>query len=79
MPDCPSGGCDFFGVDRAASFGSRLRGYLNITADMVGLPVHFGFYADDAVALSIYDKNNRAYPVINRPPRLGFPDLSHDQ
>ncbi|WP_375768422.1 outer membrane exchange protein TraA [Archangium gephyra] len=73
VPGCPSGGCDFANVDRAASFGSRFRGYLNITPDMLGLPVHFGFYSDDAVALTLYDRSNRAYPVINRPPRTGFP------
>ncbi|WNG40438.1 hypothetical protein F0U61_47210 [Archangium violaceum] len=73
VPGCPSGGCDFFGVNPASSFATRLRGYLNVTSDMVGLPVHFGFYADDAVALVIFDKSSRAYQVINRPPRLGFP------
>ncbi|WP_395811134.1 outer membrane exchange protein TraA [Archangium minus] len=73
VPGCPNGGCDFFGVNPASSFASRLRGYLNVTPDMVGLPVHFGFYADDAVALVIYDNSSRAYQIINRPPRIGFP------
>ncbi len=72
VPGCPDGGCDFFGVNRAAAFATRLRGYLNITSDMVGLPVHFGFYADDAVAFSIYDNTPQRYQIINRPPRLGF-------
>ncbi|PTL83502.1 hypothetical protein DAT35_13860 [Vitiosangium sp. GDMCC 1.1324] len=73
VPGCPSGGCDFSGVNPSASFASRLRGYLNVTSDMVGLPVHFGFYADDAVALTIYDRSGLIYPVLNRPPRIGYP------
>ncbi|MGZ3457069.1 MAG: outer membrane exchange protein TraA [Archangium sp.] len=73
VPGCPSGGCGFFVNDTSTSFATRLRGYLNVTPDMVGLPVHFGFYADDAVALTIYDRNSRIYPVFNRPPQLGYP------
>ncbi|MCY1082127.1 outer membrane exchange protein TraA family protein [Archangium lansingense] len=73
VPGCPSGGCGFFVNDASTSFATRLRGYLNVTADMVSVPVHFGFYVDDAVAFSIYDRSARSYPVINRPPQLGFP------
>lgn len=62
---CPTGGCDFFVTDSAVSFAVRLRAYLNVTADMVGLPVHFGFYADDAVALTLYDRQSNAYRVTN--------------
>ncbi|HEX8435330.1 outer membrane exchange protein TraA [Archangium sp.] len=73
VPGCQTGGCDFFINDSYTPFATRLRGYLNVTAGMVGLPVHFGLYADDAVGLNIYDRNSRIYPVINRPPELGFP------
>ncbi|PTL81418.1 outer membrane exchange protein TraA family protein [Vitiosangium sp. GDMCC 1.1324] len=72
-PGCQSGGCDFFVNDATTSFGTRLRGYLNVTPDMVGLPVHFGFYADDAVAFTLYDRSSRIYLVINRPLQLGYP------
>ncbi len=70
-PGCQVGGCDFFVNDTTTSFATRLRGYFRVSSDMVGLPVHFGFYADDAVALTLYDRQSRAYPVINRPPLLG--------
>jgi outer membrane exchange protein TraA len=73
VPGCPAGGCGFISNDPAISFGVRLRGFLNVTPDMLGMPVHFGFYTDDAVALTVYDRQSRAYPVINRPPKLGFP------
>jgi outer membrane exchange protein TraA len=69
---CPSGGCEFFVSDSYTSFATRLRGYLNVTSDQVGQPLHFGFYADDAVAFTLYDRSFRSYPVINRPPQLGF-------
>ncbi|HYV43438.1 MAG TPA: outer membrane exchange protein TraA family protein, partial [Myxococcaceae bacterium] len=36
-----------------------------------GHDLHFGFYADDAVSLTIYDQNQVAYPVLTRPPQLG--------
>src|SRR6218665_1555001 len=72
-PGCKEGGCDFFAAGTSVSFGTRLRGYLNVTPTMTGIPVHFGFYADDAVALTIYDRQALAYPVINRPPELGLP------
>ena len=71
-PGCKEGGCDFFAAGTSVSFGTRLRGYLNVTPAMTGIPVHFGFYADDAVALTIYDRQALAYPVINRPPELGL-------
>jgi outer membrane exchange protein TraA len=71
--ECPSGGCGFFVSGDSTPFATRLRGYLNVTPNMVGLPVHFGLYADDAVGLNIYDRNSRIYPVINRPPETGFP------
>ena len=65
-PGCRAGGCDFIVNDTYTAFATRLRGYIHITSDMVGLPVHFGFYADDAVAFTLYDRQSRAYPVINR-------------
>ncbi|WPB78485.1 outer membrane exchange protein TraA family protein [Archangium violaceum] len=72
VPGCPSGGCGFFLSDTTTSFATRLRGFLNVTADQVSQPLHFGFYADDAVAFTLYDRTYRSYLVINRPPQLGF-------
>jgi outer membrane exchange protein TraA len=70
VPGCASYGC-FFAADPLSSFGSRFRGYLNVTPSMVNKPLHFGFYADDAVSFVLFDRNNVQYPVINRPPQLG--------
>ncbi|WNG61353.1 hypothetical protein F0U59_46585 [Archangium gephyra] len=72
VPGCPSGGCGFFVNDSVTSFATRMRGYLNVTSDLVDQPLHFGFYADDAVAFLLYDSAFRSYTVINRPPQLGF-------
>ncbi len=68
---CPVGGCGFFVNDTTTSFGSRLRGYLAVTSAMVATPVHFGFFADDAVSLSVFDATATAYPVVTQPPVLG--------
>src|SRR5512140_2388118 len=70
-PSCSVGGCDFFANDTTTSFATRFRGYLNVTPAMVGRPLHFGFYTDDAVSLVIFDKAQTAYPVVTRPPVLG--------
>ncbi|WNG61599.1 outer membrane exchange protein TraA [Archangium gephyra] len=70
---CPEGGCDFYINDTTTSFGTRLRGYLNVTPEMVGKPVHFGFFADDGVTLVIYDQT-ASYRVIDRTPKRGFPN-----
>jgi outer membrane exchange protein TraA len=66
-------GCGMFSNSPLESqrFVSRYRGYLNVTPDMVDRPLHFGFYLDDAVSFVIYDRNQKAYPVIVRPPDLG--------
>ncbi len=64
-------GTSFFINDPFTSFGSRFRGYLNVTPAMTNQTLHFGFYADDAVSFVIFDKNNVQYQVINRPPQLG--------
>jgi outer membrane exchange protein TraA len=69
---CASYGCSFFVNDPFTSFGSRFRGYLNVTPDMVNKLLHFGFYTDDAVSFVIFDRSNVQYQVINRPPQLGF-------
>jgi outer membrane exchange protein TraA len=68
---CASYGCAFFVNDPFTSFGSRFRGYLNVTPDMLNKPLHFGFYTDDAVSFVIFDRTNAQYQVINRPPQLG--------
>lgn len=74
MPDtCQTGGCGFFVNDTTTSFGSRVRGFFNVTPDLVDQPVHFGFYADDSISLTFFDKNSMAHPVIVRPPQLGLP------
>ena len=70
---CKTGGCDFVKNDSTTSFASRVRGYLNVTSDFAGKPIHIGFYADDAVSLLIFDKNGGQYPIATRPPQLGAP------
>ncbi|WP_433936644.1 outer membrane exchange protein TraA family protein [Sorangium cellulosum] len=69
------GGCDFpwnsHGTDQP--FGSRLRGFLRVPAELEGRPVHIGFYADDAVSLSFFDRVTGMKPVIVRPPFVGLP------
>ncbi|WP_437738076.1 outer membrane exchange protein TraA family protein [Sorangium sp. So ce1335] len=70
---CPAGGCDFAENDPSASFGMRLRGYLAVPPEHVDQPLHFGFYADDAVAVVIYDALQAAHPVVVRPTALGLP------
>ena len=73
VPQCQTGGCPFNWNDTTTSFASRFRGFLNVTAAMSGVPIHVGFYADDAVSLTFYDKKGNAYPVIIQPPVLGAP------
>jgi outer membrane exchange protein TraA len=68
MPECKSGGCDFAYTDPSTSFGVRLRGFFNVTADLAGQPIHFGFYVDDAVSLTFWNKNQEQLPVIIHPP-----------
>ncbi|QSQ28538.1 hypothetical protein JY651_45355 [Pyxidicoccus parkwayensis] len=75
LPGCSTGGCSFNIIndnDATTPFVSRFRGYLNIPAGMEGQPLHFGFYADDAISLVIYDRTE-SKTVINRPPQLGAP------
>ena len=70
---CKVGGCDFFINDTTTSFAVRFRGYLNVTPDLAGKPIHFGLYTDDAVSLTFFDNTQNAYPVATRPPVLGAP------
>ncbi|WP_437282779.1 outer membrane exchange protein TraA family protein [Sorangium sp. So ce375] len=70
---CPTGGCAFNANEPDVSFGMRLRGYLAVPPENVDKPVHFGLYADDAVALVIYDAAQAAYPVLVQSPALGRP------
>jgi outer membrane exchange protein TraA len=73
IPNCKTGGCDFAQNDTTTSFATRLRGYLNVRPEWVGKSVHFGFYADDAVSLTLFDNAQVQYPVVTRPPVLGAP------
>ncbi len=68
---CQEGGCGFFINDTTTSFASRIRGFLNVTEDLVNKPVHIGLYADDAVSVALFDKNGTSYNVVLRPPQLG--------
>jgi outer membrane exchange protein TraA len=73
MPLCKTGGCDFFINDATTHFGSRLRGFFNVTSDLAGKPIHFGLYTDDAVSLTFFGKSGAIYPASVRPPQLGVP------
>lgn len=82
VPECELGGCEFVATDPATqaiyndpttAFASRLRGFFNVTDELAGLPIHFGFYADDAVSLTFFDKDAGAISVLVRPPQLGLP------
>lgn len=70
---CKLGGCNFIINDDTTVFGLRARGYLNVTPDLVNKQVHFGFYTDDAVSLTIYGPNGALYPVITREVKVFFP------
>ena len=72
VSQCPIGGCRF-PYPTSAGYGGRFRGYINVTPQWVNVPLHFGFYLDDAVSFVIYDRNQTPYQVINRPPRTGVP------
>jgi outer membrane exchange protein TraA len=72
-PACPSGGCNVPFTLATDSFSSRLRGYFNVTEELAGKEIHFGFYVDDAVSLSFFDRNASSYNVMIRPPQLGVP------
>ncbi len=73
LPTCKTGGCDFLFNDTTTPFGARLRGYFNVTPDLAGKAIHFGFYVDDAVSLTFFGKSGAIYPVFIRPPQLGLP------
>jgi outer membrane exchange protein TraA len=73
MGVCGTGGCPFFDNTSDVHFGSRLRGFLNVTEELAGRPIHIGVYADDAMSLTFFDKNFKAYDVIIREPVLGSP------
>lgn len=72
-PTCKTGGCDFLVNDTTTPFGARLRGYFNVTPDLAGKPIHFGFYVDDAVSLTFFGASGAIYPIFIRPPQLGLP------
>jgi outer membrane exchange protein TraA len=70
---CKTGGCDFFINDSTTSFGSRFRGFLNVTAPIANKPLHFGLFADDAVSVVFFDNKQNQYPVVTQAPVLGAP------
>lgn len=76
LPDCKSYGCDFVPNhilnyetfnDPTKAFGVRARGFLNVTPDLAGKPLHIAFYTDDAVSLTLWDKNANVYLPILHP------------
>ncbi|MCK6592501.1 MAG: hypothetical protein L6Q76_33520, partial [Polyangiaceae bacterium] len=76
LPDCKSYGCDFVPDyfpnyalfnDPTKAFGVRARGFLNVTPELAGKPLHIAFYTDDAVSLTIWDKNANVYLPILHP------------
>jgi outer membrane exchange protein TraA len=73
LPGCTTGGCDFEWNDNTTAFASRYRGYLNVTSDLANKPIHFGFYLDDSVSLTIYGKGAAAYSIMLQTPVLGAP------
>lgn len=72
LPICGTGGCPLYQNDDVTSFATRMRGFLNVTEELAGKPLHFGIYCDDAVSLTFFNKNKVVTPVITRPPILGF-------
>ncbi|MCS6915089.1 MAG: outer membrane exchange protein TraA family protein [Myxococcales bacterium] len=76
---CVDSGCPFpVGDTMMPGIGARFRGFLNVPPawagpDEQGRPrtIHFGFYADDAVAMSIFDKSKVSSLVVSRGPRTG--------
>ncbi len=74
MPMCAVGGCPMYVNDTTTSYASRFRGFLNVTSKLANLTdLHIGFYADDAVSLTIFDSTGNAHAVITQPPVLGAP------
>jgi outer membrane exchange protein TraA len=70
---CSGGGCPFPYNDTTTSFGMRFRGYVAVDASLVGQPLHFGLYTDDAASVTIFDQTETAYPVLTDPAVLGYP------
>lgn len=70
-PGCPkdfntgteivSSGCRFPGAygDLQSGFGTRFRGFLNVPPGWMKFTVHFGFYTDDAVAVTVWRASSR--------------------
>lgn len=53
-------GCPFPGAngDLSGGFGTRFRGYLYVSPEWAGQIMHFGFYTDNAVAMTIFSKTS---------------------
>ena len=56
-------------------FGTRYRGFINVPPEWINSSVHFGFSADDAVAVTIFSKKDKdsfnEYLVISRAAEIG--------
>lgn len=72
-PDCQVGGCGFFVNDPNFSFGTRFRGFLNVTEEFVNRDIQLGFYADDTVSLHFFNRDGSRYDILVLSPQLGFP------
>jgi outer membrane exchange protein TraA len=81
-PNCGVGGCSFVTKDvmtqayydrPETAFASRFRGFFNVTDAFAAKPIHFGFYADDGVSLTFFDKNAGNTPVLTRYLEVGKP------
>lgn len=59
MPPMPINGCDFPGSKNENvrdGFGSRYRGFFNVKPEWAGVPMHFGYFANAAVAVFVWAK-----------------------
>jgi len=68
---CKTGGCDFFVNDTSTAFGTRMRGFLNVTDQFANKELHIGTYLDDSLSITFYDKALAPYSVIFKPWQLG--------
>jgi len=66
-------GCDFPGSMNASltsGFGTRFRGFFNVRPEWAGQPMHLGFFADNAVAVTVFAKPKPPAPAYPLTPYL---------